>query len=229
MYHLRKKHMESQAMQQVRSRPPSSSTGTETLHHFLSLCENQASYAAALKRSPTRSMLSPYTDSRTVSPTLGISSKLASMPLGSKGSSPSSTTSESTSERGCPSSASPMHSYRKNSYSSRMPVAPQGGARENTRGRCSVSGPRHTDRPGREFHHRGQPRISSSGAGAENPPRLIPGMYTVTGHCSTEPEQAKANDGGWTKVERQKKPAKQDHRQARGRGRRGGRGGRGRS
>ncbi|XP_023661593.1 mitogen-activated protein kinase kinase kinase 20 isoform X1 [Paramormyrops kingsleyae] len=229
MYHLRKKHMENQAVQQARSRPPPSSTGTETLHHFLTLCENQASYAAAVKRSPTRSLLSPYTDSRTVSPTLGISSKLASMPLGSKGSSPSSTTSESTSERGRPSSASPMHSYRKNSYSSCMPVAPQGGARENTRGRCSVSGPRHTDRPGRDSHHRGQPRISSSSAGAENPPRLIPGMYTVTDRCSTEPEEAKANDGGWTKVERQKKPPKQDHRQARGRGRRGGRGGRGRS
>ncbi|KAK1903471.1 Mitogen-activated protein kinase kinase kinase 20 [Dissostichus eleginoides] len=96
-------------------------TGSEarTLPQFLSAHESQGfSYAAAVRRSPNRARGSPWIDSRSSSPTTSLSAKLSSLHLGSKGSSPSSTTSESASERDRerPQSAGVVHDYRRNRY-----------------------------------------------------------------------------------------------------------------
>lgn len=56
---------------------------------------------------------------------------------------------------------------------------------------------------------------------------MIPGILSVTGSPSEEKEGAKVSDGGWIKVERQKRLPRQDNKQVRGRSRREGRGGRG--
>uniref|UniRef100_A0A8C1UGW9 Sterile alpha motif and leucine zipper containing kinase AZK n=1 Tax=Cyprinus carpio TaxID=7962 RepID=A0A8C1UGW9_CYPCA len=91
------KWIHSLRMKQWREQAAPESTGKMTLPQFLSTIGSQSSYAAAVRRSPNRSPLTPWTDSRSSSPTLSV--KLSNIHLGSKGSSPSSTTSESTSER----------------------------------------------------------------------------------------------------------------------------------
>ncbi|XP_018585185.1 mitogen-activated protein kinase kinase kinase 20 isoform X1 [Scleropages formosus] len=226
MWHVRKKHQLSQSVQPPGSRTPSSYSEAKTLHQFLTFCSDQASYAAAVRKSPSRSSVSLWADSRSASPTSALSLRLASVPLGSKGSSPSSTTSESTSDRERPQAGSPMHSYRKNSQPGNTLAVP----REGSRSRWSPAGARPFDKPSRGFHHGGPHRPGGNNSTpAQNLPRVIPGLSAASNGNQTEPEEAKAAEGGWIKVERQKKAQRQDNKMVRGRARRGGRGGRGRS
>uniref|UniRef100_A0A8D0CGJ7 Mitogen-activated protein kinase kinase kinase MLT-like n=1 Tax=Scleropages formosus TaxID=113540 RepID=A0A8D0CGJ7_SCLFO len=221
-----KKHQLSQSVQPPGSRTPSSYSEAKTLHQFLTFCSDQASYAAAVRKSPSRSSVSLWADSRSASPTSALSLRLASVPLGSKGSSPSSTTSESTSDRERPQAGSPMHSYRKNSQPGNTLAVP----REGSRSRWSPAGARPFDKPSRGFHHGGPHRPGGNNSTpAQNLPRVIPGLSAASNGNQTEPEEAKAAEGGWIKVERQKKAQRQDNKMVRGRARRGGRGGRGRS
>lgn len=199
-----------------------------TLPQFLSVMGNQSSYAAAVRRSPNRSPLTPWTDSRSSSPTLSV--KLSSIHLGSKGSSPSSTTSESTSERERPPSAGAKHTYNRKTYYDHTLKITGGGRGDGEARRFNQVTPRGS----RGFQHAGRPR--NSYITPPNHQRPIPGISIVTDGVKQKgaPEEAGSGDGEWIKVER-KKPNKQEHkhqevRQARNRPRRGGRGGgRGRS
>ncbi|KAG8000662.1 Cell division cycle-associated protein 7 [Nibea albiflora] len=100
MYNVRQRQMMTQKSQQTAAAFTAFSDA-RTLPQFLSAHESCQgfSYAAAVRRSPNRSRVSPWIDSRSSSPTASLSAKLAPLHLGSKGSSPSSTTSESTLER----------------------------------------------------------------------------------------------------------------------------------
>ncbi|XP_073701134.1 mitogen-activated protein kinase kinase kinase 20 [Garra rufa] len=230
IYSLRMKQWKEQAAQE--------STGKMTLPQFLSVIANQSSYAAAVRRSPNRSPLTPWTDSRSSSPTLSV--KLSTIHLGSKGSSPSSTTSESTSERERPPSARAKHNnysysynYSRKTYNDHTLKITEGGRGEGESRRFNQV----SHRGSRGFQHAGRPRNNSYGAPSHHQ-RPIPGMPVtlVTEGVKQKgaSQEAGPGDGDWIKVER-KKSNKQEHkhqevRQGRGRPRRGGRGGgRGRS
>uniref|UniRef100_A0A8C3AQX3 Mitogen-activated protein kinase kinase kinase 20 n=1 Tax=Cyclopterus lumpus TaxID=8103 RepID=A0A8C3AQX3_CYCLU len=197
-----------------------------TLPQFLSAHESQGfSYAAAVRRSPNRAHASSWIDSRSSSPTTSLSAKLSSLHLGSKGSSPSSTTSESASERERerPLSTGAVHDHRRNLYfGNTLTVAGEqsrGYALANARGNYVHNKTIKTSRQPR-------PRSNSYSVAPQNRPS-IPGILSVTENPSEEKQGAKASDGGWIKVERQKRLPRQDNKQVRGRQRRGGRGGRG--
>ncbi|XP_071774004.1 mitogen-activated protein kinase kinase kinase 20 isoform X1 [Centroberyx gerrardi] len=230
MYSVRLRQTISQLSQQPAvTAAPFGSSDACTLPQFLSAYGDQASsYAAAVRRSPSRSRLSPWPDSRNSSPTASLSAKLSPLHLGSKGSSPSSTTSESASdrERERPLSAGAVYDYRRHNYfGSTLPVRGGEGSRHGwTHTRTSFT----QNRTSKTSQQTGRPRSNSYSVTSQNrPPKLIPGISSVTENPSAEKEEAKASDGGWIKVERQKRLPRQDNKQVRGRQRRGGRGGRG--
>uniref|UniRef100_A0A7N6BUN1 Protein kinase domain-containing protein n=1 Tax=Anabas testudineus TaxID=64144 RepID=A0A7N6BUN1_ANATE len=222
MYNVRLRHIINQKS------PQPSAARTATLPQFLSAHESQeSSYAAAVRRSPNRVHVTPWIDSRSSSPTASLSAKLSPLYLGSKGSSPSSTTSESTSERERerPLSAGAARDRHRNSYFGSSLSVGSGQVKGNpwtyTRGSYIHNKTSKTSRqPGR-------PRSNVYNVTPQNHPPSIPGILSVTGNPSEEKEGAKASDGGWIKVERQKRLPRQDNKQVRGRQRRGGRGGRG--
>ncbi|XP_063069470.1 mitogen-activated protein kinase kinase kinase 20 isoform X1 [Engraulis encrasicolus] len=236
---LRVKQLRCQELrsQQLAMAPPPypTSPSNMTLPQFLSAygSHHQSSYAAAVRRSPNHSPLSPWRSesSRCSSPTAGcLSPRLSTLHLGSKGSSPSSTTSESASERERPLSAGPLYSSRpKNPYFDTA-LSPR-DARRSPHTTVGGHGQGHKV-AGRSAQYGGggwRPRSNSSvGALCQVQPRTIPGMAPRTGPKEEEPEGAKGNDGGWIKVERPKKPQRQPESKpvrGRGGGRRGGRGG----
>ncbi|KAM6979233.1 LOW QUALITY PROTEIN: mitogen-activated protein kinase kinase kinase 20 [Tautogolabrus adspersus] len=199
-----------------------------TLPQFLSAHESQVcSYAGAVRRSPNRIHRLPWIDSSSSSPTTSLSAKLSPLHLGSKGSSPSSTTSESTSERERerPQSAGAVHNHNRNPYFGNTLTVGGGQGRgqawTNTRGSYIHNKTSKTSRLA------GRPRSNSYSVMPQNRPSTIPGILSVTESPSEEKEGGKASDGGWIKVERQKRLPRQDNKQVRGRPRRGGRGGRG--
>lgn len=204
-----------------------------TLPQFLSAHERQVcSYAAAVRRSPNRSHSSPWMDSRSSSPSASLSAKLSPLHLGSKGSSPSSTTSESTSERerDRPQSAGAVYDSRKNNYfGNAWHAAAAAGGGGRGRGHAWTSGRDNYihSKSSKTWRQPGRPRSHSYSVVPQNHPPMIPGISSVTESPSEEREGAKACDGGWIKVERQKRLPRQDNKQVRGRQRKGSRGGRG--
>uniref|UniRef100_A0A3B3BEG0 Mitogen-activated protein kinase kinase kinase 20 n=2 Tax=Oryzias melastigma TaxID=30732 RepID=A0A3B3BEG0_ORYME len=222
MHNVRQRQMMTQKSQQKTT--PMTSSDARTLPQFLSAHESQeSSYAAAVRRSPNRFHASPWSDSRSSSPTASLSAKLSPISLGSKGSSPSSTTSESTLERERPRSAGTMHNRHKSNYFSNT-FANRG---RETRGTGNRGG-YFQNKTGRTPQQPGRPRSNSYSVSSQNHPPIIPGILSVTGNPSEEREEGKASDGGWIKVERQKKVQRPDNKQTKGRpARRGSRGGRG--
>ncbi|XP_053483012.1 mitogen-activated protein kinase kinase kinase 20 isoform X1 [Ictalurus furcatus] len=218
---LRSKQLREDQAQERHSATQSNHSDSMTLPQFLSAFGNQSSYASAVRRSPSRSPLSQLADSRSSSPTL--STKLSSIHLGSKGSSPSSTTSESTSERDRSHSSRHMYNYQKKSSYSSINVTGRGDHRMFRGGSHTYHG------SSRGARHRTNYVVP------QNQSQIIPGLSpaTVGEKQKDEQEDAKAAEGGWIKVERKKPPKQdlkqQDQRQLRGRPRKGGRGGRGRS
>uniref|UniRef100_A0A7N8YFL7 Sterile alpha motif and leucine zipper containing kinase AZK n=1 Tax=Mastacembelus armatus TaxID=205130 RepID=A0A7N8YFL7_9TELE len=198
-----------------------------TLPQFLSALESQEfSYAAAVRRSPIRSHVPSLIDSHSSSPTASLSAKLSQLHLGSKGSSPTSTTSESMSERERerPLSAGAARDHHRNSYFGNTSVGRgqgRGGAWTNTRGSYTHN------KTSKNPRQPGRPWSNSYSVTPANRLPVIPGILSVTENPSEEKEGAKASDGGWIKVERQKRLPRQDNKQVRGRLRRGSRGGRG--
>ncbi|XP_074551814.1 uncharacterized protein LOC141808919 [Halichoeres trimaculatus] len=226
MYSLRLKQMMIQKPQQPTA--PLTTSEARTLPQFLSAHESHScSYAGALRRSPNRAHSSPWNDSRSSSPTTNLTAKLSPLNLGSKGSSPSSTTSESTSERERerPLSAGAVLNSGRNPYFGNKLTAGGGQGRgqawTNTRGSYAHN------KTSKTSQQPGRPRSNSYSVPQPNRPSMIPGILSVTGNPGEEKEGGKASDGGWIKVERQKRVPRQDNKQVRGRPRRGGRGGRG--
>lgn len=191
-----------------------------SIPQFLSVISNQSSYAAAVRRSPNRSPFSPWTDSRSSSPTLSV--KLSNIHLGSKGSSPSSTTSESTSERERPPSAGAKHNYNKKPYYDHHTLKVSGRGEGEARRFLPQRG-------SRGFQHAGRPRNTHLNATPPHHQRTIPGMSMATESPKQKAASEEPGDGDWIKVERKKTNKQeckyQEVRQVRGRPRRGGRGG----
>uniref|UniRef100_A0A8C6PX62 Sterile alpha motif and leucine zipper containing kinase AZK n=1 Tax=Nothobranchius furzeri TaxID=105023 RepID=A0A8C6PX62_NOTFU len=224
MDNVRRKHMITQKSQQKSA--PLKSSDALTLPQFLSAHESQASsYAAAVRRSPNHLRASPWSDSRSSSPTASLSAKLSPLSLGSKGSSPSSTTSESNSERERPRSVGATYDRCRNSYFGN--TLSMGGGQVRGQAWTNNRGSNIHNKNSRASRQSGRPRSNSYGVTGQNRPPMIPGILSVTGNPSEEKEGGKVNDGGWIKVERQKRLPRQDNKQLRGRQRREGRGGRG--
>lgn len=199
-----------------------------TLPQFLSAHERQVcSYASAVRRSPNRSHSSPWADSRCSSPSASLSAKLSPLHLGSKGSSPSSTTSESASERerDRPQSAGAVYDYRKNNYFGNAWHSPAGGGRGRGHAWTGSRDNYIHSKSSKTWRQPGRQRSHSSSVAPQSRPPMIPGILSVTESLSEEKEGAKASDGGWIKVERQKRLPRQDNKQVRGRQRKGSRGG----
>uniref|UniRef100_UPI0037E8B507 mitogen-activated protein kinase kinase kinase 20 isoform X1 n=1 Tax=Semicossyphus pulcher TaxID=241346 RepID=UPI0037E8B507 len=229
MNNVRQKQMTAEKSQQAHAALTAfTSSDARTLPQFLSAHESQGcSYAGAVRRSPNRAHVSPWIDSRSSSPTTSLSAKLSPLHLGSKGSSPSSTTSESTleRERERPLSAGAMHDRRRNPYFGSTLSAGGGQGRGQTW--TNTRGSYIHNRNSKTSRQPARPRSNSYSVTPQNRPSMIPGILSVTESLSEEKEGGKASDGGWIKVERQKRLPRQDNKQVRGRGRRGGRGGRG--
>uniref|UniRef100_A0A8C9YV22 Sterile alpha motif and leucine zipper containing kinase AZK n=1 Tax=Sander lucioperca TaxID=283035 RepID=A0A8C9YV22_SANLU len=228
MWNVRRRQlMNEKSLQTTAALTAFTSSDARTLPQFLSAHESHGfSYAAAVRRSPNRAHGTPWIDSRSSSPTTSLSAKLSSLHLGSKGSSPSSTTSESASERERerPLSAGAVHDHHRNRYLGNTLAVGGGQGRghawTNTRGNYINNKTSKTSRqPAR-------PWSNSYSYTPQNRPSTIPGILSVTENPSEEKEGAKASDGGWIKVERQKRLPRQDNKQVRGRQRKGGRGGR---
>ncbi|XP_041858290.1 mitogen-activated protein kinase kinase kinase 20 [Melanotaenia boesemani] len=224
MHNVKQRQMMNQNSQQQTA--PLTSSDARTLPQFLSAHESQGfSYAAAVRRSPNRLHVSPWTDSRSTSPTTSLSAKLSPLSLGSKGSSPSSTTSESTLERERPRSAGALFSDRRGSYFGNTLAV--GGGHGRGQSWTNHRGSHIYNKTSKTSRQPGRPRSNSYSVTQQNRPPMIPGILSVTGNPSEEKEGSKASDGGWIKVERQKRSPRQDNKQVKGRPRRGGRGGRG--
>lgn len=226
MYHLRLRQMMNQSLQQpTGSSTSSSSSANHSLPRFLSAYGDQASsYAAAVRRSPNRSGRLHWSGSRTPSPpTAGLTPKLLSLHLGSKGSSPSSTISESASERERerPLSAGAAHNCRQQGFFGTFGGRGRGdGRRASTQARTGYN----PNRGSRVSPQTGRPR-SNSYTHHNNPQR--PSILSIVENPNAEREGAKAGDGEWIKVGRQKRSPRQEDKQVRGRPKRGARGGRG--
>ncbi|KAJ8012765.1 hypothetical protein DPEC_G00046270 [Dallia pectoralis] len=222
MYNLRQRQLNNQsAAEQHGARTPTQGSETPTLSQFLSVYGDQASsYAAAVRKSPSRSPQSAWC-SRSSSPSASLSAMLSPLYLGSKGSSPSSTTSESAAEFDRRLSAMAAQSKRRHSgYFGNWATETGPHHRNswsNTRGKFTQN------RPGRSTQQTGRVRLNTQSAAVQGRPRVIPGMSESP---SAEQDVAKVSEGGWIKVERQKKIPRQDNKPVRGRARRGGRGGR---
>lgn len=227
MYKVKHRQARTQKMQESASALNAfTSSDARTLPQFLSVHERQeSSYAAAVRRSPNRNHSTPWGDSRSSSPTTCLSVKLSH--LGSKGSSPSSTTSESTLERDRerPPSAGVVREYGRNRYLEN----PSNIGRGQGRGQASVAsrGSTFNNKSSKTQRQPGRPRSISYSVTPQSRPAVIPGILSVTENLSEEKNGPKASDGGWIKVERQKRCSRQDNKQVRGRQRRGSRGGRG--
>lgn len=229
MYKVKHRQMISQTSQESPSALNAfTSSDARTLPQFLSAHERQEfSYAAAVRRSPNRNRLSPWGDSRSSSPTTSLSAKLSPLRLGSKGSSPSSTTSESTLERDRerPLSAGAVHNYGRDRYFGNPSTV--GGGQGRGHASATSRGNYFNNKSSKSVRQPGRPRSNSYSVTPQNHPATIPGILSVTENPSGERNSPKASDGGWIKVERQKRLARQDNKQVRGRQRRGSRGGRG--
>ncbi|XP_078118019.1 mitogen-activated protein kinase kinase kinase 20 isoform X2 [Sander vitreus] len=227
MWNVRRRQLMNQkSLQTTAALTAFTSSDACTLPQFLSAHESHGfSYAAAVRRSPNRAHGTPWIDSRSSSPTTSLSAKLSSLHLGSKGSSPSSTTSESASERERerPLSARAAHDHHRNRYFGNTLAVGGGQGRghawTNTRGNYINNKTSKTSR------QPAKPWSNSYSYTPQNRPSMIPGILSVTENPSEEKEGAKASDGGWIKVERQKRLPRQDNKQVRGRQRKGGRGG----
>ncbi|KAG7282241.1 hypothetical protein CRUP_038409 [Coryphaenoides rupestris] len=203
--------------------PGGGACAANNLPRFLTAYGDEAStYAAAVRRSPGHSDGSPWSaNSRGPSPTGSLTPKLRSLHLGSRGSSPSSTISESTWDRDWEQqqrrlSVGAVHDYRRNSgfYGGRG-----GGAGER---RASVQG-QGQSKASKGFQAWGRPRSNSYTQPQVRVPRVIPGLQSVS---ALEREEGKASEGGWIEVGRPKRTtARPEEKQVRGRGKRGGGGG----
>ncbi|XP_045910266.1 mitogen-activated protein kinase kinase kinase 20 isoform X2 [Micropterus dolomieu] len=226
MYNVRRRQrqmMTQKSLQTTAALTAFTSSDPLTLPHFLSAHESHGfSYAAAVRRSPNRIHVPPWIDSRSSSPTASLSAKLYPLHLGSKGSSPSSTTSESASERERerPLSAGAVHDRRRNNnFGNTLSV---GGGQGRGHAWTNNRGSYVHNKTSKSSRQPGRPRSNSYSVTPS-----IPGISSVTENPGEEKEGAKASDGGWIKVERQKRLPRQDNKQVRGRQRKGGRGGRG--
>ncbi|XP_006035134.1 mitogen-activated protein kinase kinase kinase 20 isoform X3 [Alligator sinensis] len=187
------------------SRPHSPTTVT----HFLPYLQNQDSYAAALRRTrtPINYQFTPINHSRNSSPvSYGLTRNLSSLHINSKGSSTSSTASDTPSERDKSAGKNRNSYHGSDSHSSAIngrysgqtsPVAPKSSGKVN-------GTPQPTLNPSRSYSHKNY---------THNPRKSIPGMPLKTeSDPKAKEEESKVSEGGWIKVQHSKK----SHRQSTG-------------
>ncbi|XP_030066550.1 mitogen-activated protein kinase kinase kinase 20 isoform X1 [Microcaecilia unicolor] len=206
LYTLRRRQMEANASRQSPTGLPHSHNAGN-LSQVLPYLHNQTSYAAAVRRpriAPT--YITPINYSRSSSPTQqGLIRNLSSLQLSSKGSSPSSTASDSPSERER-SINTRRHSYY---YSGNSP--------NTSINRRSSEGSTRDARQSGKFHKPYQTQYSQSRSfdhkyhrTSQHQQRHIPGMPTKNEMDSkANEEDGKVNEGGWIKVEHSKKSHRQ--------------------
>ncbi|XP_043931487.1 mitogen-activated protein kinase kinase kinase 20 isoform X1 [Protopterus annectens] len=194
------------AQRPVISPPTQSTTSTANLSHILSYNSNRDTYAAALRKPRVNSyQLTSVNSSRSSSPTLlSVGGKLSSIHLNSKGSSPSSTTSESASERERAVTINKTPGHYAGDYRDR--TVRRGGGKSL---RLTPDN-KQMEKSTRNFQSwRGQPNDQDRKAKAVH--RIIPGMvFTNDNPPDSKADGSKANEGGWIKVERHKKSQRQD-------------------
>ncbi|XP_072274448.1 mitogen-activated protein kinase kinase kinase 20 isoform X1 [Pyxicephalus adspersus] len=200
--------MRQMAMDRSPQHPPgllrSQSTSLNNLSQILPYLHNQASYAAAVRRTRVNSTLqvTPITYSRSSSPTqFGLSKNLSSLSLhSSKGSSASSTASDSPSERERAQNRTNRNYYQQNAHKSSIQRS-GGKSPQTSNGRFYKPYPVGQSHPRTHDYkpHRSGPSQT----------KHIPGMPVPTKEEVNEEESKANNDGGWIKVEYSKKNFKQ--------------------
>lgn len=184
------------------SRPHSPTTVT----HFLPYLQNQDSYAAALRRTrtPINYQFTPINHSRNSSPvSYGLTRNLSSLHINSKGSSTSSTASDTPSERDKSAGKNRNSYHGSDSHSSSIngrysgqtsPVAPKSSGKVNGTSQPTLN-------PARSYSHKNY---------THNPRKSIPGMPLKTeSDPKAKEEDSKVSEGGWIKVQHSKKSHRQ--------------------
>ncbi|XP_069081456.1 mitogen-activated protein kinase kinase kinase 20 isoform X1 [Pleurodeles waltl] len=214
IYTLRMRQMQTKASSQHPSglRHSPSASSLSNLSHIMPYLHDQASYAAALRRTraPTSYQITSINYSRSASPTqLLVARNMSSLHLNSKGSSLSSTASDSPSERDrSVSSRSNGYFYGTSSYRSPMDRK-SGGSSPRVSPTQRASGKFY--RPFETLHNPSQSKSSEHKhqKTGQIPPRQIPGMNFKPESDSKIDEESKVNGGGWIKVEHSRKHHRQ--------------------
>ncbi|KAM4698508.1 mitogen-activated protein kinase kinase kinase 20 isoform 2-T2 [Rhinophrynus dorsalis] len=186
--------------------PRSQSSSLTNLAQILPYLHNQESYAAAVRRTrgPSTLQVTPINYSRSSSPTqFGLSKNLASLSFqSSKGSSASSTASDSPSERERSRATGKDSYYRPNTHGASTQRRSSGGKNvQVSSGKIYRSYPL-AHNHSRSYEHRPQ-RTN------QHQTRHIPGMPVETDIAVNGEENKANNEGGWIKVEYSKKMHKQ--------------------
>ncbi|XP_077128791.1 mitogen-activated protein kinase kinase kinase 20 isoform X1 [Ranitomeya variabilis] len=183
--------------------PGSQSSSLTNLSQVFPYLQNQESYAAAVRRARVTSTLqvTPINLSRSSSPTqLGITKNLSSLSIqSSKGSSASSTASDSPSEIGRARKRANSTYYQQNFHNS------------STQRRMDKKSP-HTSSGKYKSYATAQSNSRSHDykphRTAQNQSRYIPGMPVPSSDAANGEESKVNNDGGWIKVDYSKKSHK---------------------
>ncbi|KAM3917481.1 mitogen-activated protein kinase kinase kinase 20 isoform 1-T3 [Leptodactylus fuscus] len=181
--------------------PRSQSSSLTNLSQVLPYLQNQESYAAAVRRIRVASTLqvTPINYSRSSSPTqFGLSRNMSSLSIqSSKGSSASSTASDSPAERERVRKRANNSYHHHNNTSTQRRIdkkSPQTGSGRYKSYTTPTSNPR--------FHDHKPHRTS------QNQSRHIPGMPMPPSEATNGEENKVNNDGGWIKVDYSKKSHK---------------------
>ncbi|XP_075465162.1 mitogen-activated protein kinase kinase kinase 20 isoform X1 [Ascaphus truei] len=182
------------------------SSSLSNLSQILPYLHNQESYAAAVRRARVTSTLqiTPINYSRSSSPTqFGLSKNLSSLSVqSSKGSSASSTASDSPSEREKSRGTMNNRYYHETTQSPSMQRRSDGRSPHVSTGKAYKSYPLAHSHP-KSHEHRHQ-RTS------QHQNRPIPGMpVKIETATAANEEDSKINDSGWIKVEYSKKSHRQ--------------------
>ncbi|XP_063789517.1 mitogen-activated protein kinase kinase kinase 20 isoform X1 [Pseudophryne corroboree] len=207
IYTLRMRQMAMNRSSQHLSGLPCSQTSSLTnLSQILPYLHNQESYAAAVRRTRSTSTLqvTPINYSRSSSPTqLGVTKNLSSLSIqSSKGSSASSTASDSPSERErIRSRAHNSYYHHQNVHSTSVQRRSGGKSPQASNGKYYKS---YTTAQNHPRSHEYKPHRTS-----QIQQRPIPGMPVPSSDAANGEDNKANNDGGWIKVEYSKKGHKQ--------------------
>ncbi|XP_036598390.1 mitogen-activated protein kinase kinase kinase 20 isoform X1 [Trichosurus vulpecula] len=196
-------------MRQIASNPsPFQRSQSNPITAGLPYLHNQASYAAAVQRTPIKHyQITPINHSRSSSPTqYGLTKNFSSLHLNSRDSGISSIHSDTSSERG-------QYSGRSRNKSNRGSVSLNSSPKGRYSGKSQHSAPS-AERYSGKFFRVSQSAISphQSQDSKKNPnnihqPRTIPGMpVNMENDSKANEDESKVSEGGWTKVEYHKKP-----------------------
>ncbi|XP_029461660.1 mitogen-activated protein kinase kinase kinase 20 [Rhinatrema bivittatum] len=212
IYTLRMRQMETSASHQNPTGLPRSHSASSNLSQLLPYLHSQTSYAAAVRRTrrPSSYQITPINYSRSSSPTQqGMMRSLSSLQLSSKGSSPSSTASDSPSEREKSVTARrTSYHYGGNSPNTSLNRRSSGGSPQ---GLLPTRQSGRFQKPFQTQHHQFRSYDHRHQRAAQHQQRHIPGM--PINNNETDPkaneEDSKVTDGGWIKVEHSKKSHRQ--------------------